>query len=263
MNVSTTNYSHRSLIQIPLANECEVQLPNPVSGRTHSNHSMVSYSERDGSMCGEPLANTCIDHSSTPLKLERTTLRKGLELSICSKPLPGQTDSLGPLPCWLCFQQTTEWEGPEEKKGNVTESRVASWTLEVTWREHMPHFTVLGLPLVHACYQAFCFGICTPPCSFLCGMNHVFMKNNSLITAPHLLFKQRLSVLLKRNTFLKDAIHSPTRKFMISAFASLAGALEADSDRHQQKCLDVVITVTFHGEIEQPQPPAWALGCPL
>lgn len=127
----------------------------------------------------------------------------------------------------------------------------------------MPHFTVLGLPLVHACCQAFCFGICVPPCSFLCGMNHVFMKNNSLITAPHLLFRQRLSVLLKRNTFLKDAIHSPTRKFMISAFASLAGALEADPDRHQQKCLDVVIIVTSHGETEQPHllPEPWAVPC--
>lgn len=82
------------------------------------------------------------------------------------------------------------------------------------------------------------------------------MKNNSLITAPHPLFKQRLSVFLKRNTFLKDAIHSPTRKFMISAFASLAGALEVDPDRHQQKRLDVVTTVTSHGEREQPQPPA-------
>lgn len=156
-----------------------------MSGWTQSNHSVVSYSERDGSVCGKPLANTCIDHSSTPLKFERATLRKDLELSICSKPLPGRADSLVPLPCWLCFEQTTDWEGPEEKKGNVTESRVSSWTLEVTWREHRPHFTVLGLPLVHACYQAFCFGICTPPCSFLCGMNHVFMKsNNSLITAP-------------------------------------------------------------------------------
>lgn len=155
-------------------------------------------------MSGEPLATPCIDHSPTPLKRERAIFRKSSELSICSKPLPGRADSLVALPCWVRFEQTTDWEEPEGKTGNVTESSVA---LE-HWRSHEG--------VIHPTSQAWAHHWCLsvtrrsisasvdPLFLSLWHEPHVMTRNNSLITAPPPptpsppLSKRKLSVFKKK-----------------------------------------------------------------